>query len=172
MTNWYTSDHHMDHANIIKLGDRPFKTRKEMEEKLIANHNELVSPDDTVYIIGDFSFNDSTKRKLFTKMNGNKILIKGNHDDVKSSNLLGCYVNILEKGIELVHDPLDSSSRITIHGHEHNSGQRIRKQKNGRIFINVNVEHWDYKPVSEKQIIKLLKENGVVFRQPLKRKLQ
>lgn len=171
MSVYFTSDNHYYHNNIIKLANRPFKDLEEMHKTMIDNWNKVVRDIDTVYIVGDFVLGTSKKNKVFSQLKGNKVLIKGNHDSFRSSSLLACFIDILDKGVEVVHDPKDSSSKITIHGHEHNSGKKFKKQKNGRMFINVNVEFWNYTPVSEKQIIELLKENGVRFNDKRKSKI-
>ena len=56
MQNWYTSDTHFNHFNIIQYCDRPFHTLDEMHKVLIGNWNSLVSKEDTVYFLGDFCF--------------------------------------------------------------------------------------------------------------------
>lgn len=40
MTVWFTSDHHFNHANIIKFTDRPYSTVEEMNEAMIAGWND------------------------------------------------------------------------------------------------------------------------------------
>lgn len=77
---WITSDAHFSHKNILIYDNRPFSSVEEMDEKLISNWNERVKPGDTMYYLGDFAFKSKNVYKLFTRLNGNKILIKGNHD--------------------------------------------------------------------------------------------
>ena len=54
-------------------------------ERLLANWNRLVKPDDTVVLPGDFSWAlklEETKAdfEFLNRLNGKKILLKGNHD--------------------------------------------------------------------------------------------
>ena len=54
-------------------------------ERLLANWNRHVKPDDTVVLLGDFSWAlklEETKAdfEFLNKLNGKKILLKGNHD--------------------------------------------------------------------------------------------
>jgi calcineurin-like phosphoesterase family protein len=52
-----------------------------MNEMLIQNWNETVTPEDTVYIVGDLCMGQlDTTLPLVTRLNGNKFLIPGNHD--------------------------------------------------------------------------------------------
>ena len=53
-----TSDCHFNHVNIIKYESETrgmFADPAEMNEKIISNWNSVVSPEDTVYVLGDFA---------------------------------------------------------------------------------------------------------------------
>lgn len=77
---YFTSDQHFYHSNIINYSNRPFSSVEEMNEKLIANYNSLVSPDDVVYHLGDFSLALRPVEIYVARLNGTKHLILGNHD--------------------------------------------------------------------------------------------
>lgn len=52
-----------------------------MNSTLIYNWNKKVSPEDTIIHIGDFAFlSKESAKEIISKLNGHKILIKGNHD--------------------------------------------------------------------------------------------
>jgi calcineurin-like phosphoesterase family protein len=86
MTNFFTSDHHFFHKNIINLCHRPFEDLKEMHEQLIKKWNKVVKKKDVVFYLGDFSFgNQEQTLGIIRKLNGHIFLIKGNHDK-KSNN--------------------------------------------------------------------------------------
>lgn len=52
-----------------------------MNEAMIAEWNEIVQPEDTTYILGDFAFLAPEKAaEIAHRLNGSKILIEGNHD--------------------------------------------------------------------------------------------
>ena len=148
--NYFISDTHFGHERILTLKPRPYTNIIEHDEALIEKWNRRVKQDDTVYILGDFTTKGAGfKNNLFQRLNGNKVLVKGNHDH--SSLLVGGYVEMLGKGWELVHNPDDSSASTVIHGHIHVGAERVRVV-DGRLFVNVNCELWDYTPVSVKQI--------------------
>ena len=83
---YFSSDHHFYHANIIKLCNRPFSSVVEMNETMVRRWNETVSPDDTVYYLGDFSLAFRPVELFTYRLNGNKFLIPGNHDFCHSYN--------------------------------------------------------------------------------------
>ena len=79
--NFYISDLHIGHANVIKFDNRPFKDVDEMFEILVRNWNSVVTKEDTVYILGDFIWRkESEWPSIIDKFCGKKVLIKGNHD--------------------------------------------------------------------------------------------
>lgn len=79
---YFTSDLHLGHKNIIKLIDRPFANVEEMNEVFIHHWNQKIQNNDTVYILGDFTFKMSVleAHNIIKQLHGHKILIKGNHD--------------------------------------------------------------------------------------------
>lgn len=137
--DFYIADLHFGHNNIIRYDNRPFKTVEEMDRMLIANWNKAVSNDDFVYILGDISWHDDNKTaQIFKQLNGTKILIKGNHDNIKrGSELSKCFTSVqdyaelyLDKKNKVImsHYPMpfwNGQFRDTVHlyGHVHNSHQ-------------------------------------------------
>lgn len=75
----FSSDYHLDHANIIKYCNRPFKDKNEMNELIIKNHNSVVKENDYFYFMGDFCFS-SRIAEFISRLNGKKVFIIGNHD--------------------------------------------------------------------------------------------
>lgn len=107
MTTWYTSDTHFSHARIIELCGRPFKDTAHMNEVLINNWNESVMPDDTIYHLGDLALGDKTSWPgIFSRLNGHKILIVGNHDALFTGNkarYIEKYSHLYDKFDEVYH---------------------------------------------------------------------
>lgn len=79
---FYISDLHLGHKNILAFDNRPFFNLKEMTETIISNWNSVVGKNDSVYVLGDMFWNNSEIPKIMPRLNGNKYLIKGNHDRV------------------------------------------------------------------------------------------
>ncbi len=77
---FFTSDHHFDHANIIKYCHRPFDSVEHMNEEMVKRWNERISDEDLVFYLGDFSLSFAAVQKYLPRLKGEKHLISGNHD--------------------------------------------------------------------------------------------
>jgi calcineurin-like phosphoesterase family protein len=169
MKYFFTSDFHLNHANIIKYCQRPFTSLEEMNETIIKNHNERVKPEDIVYFIGDFCFKNSIGGKegeglpikaeeLVKKLNGKFIFIKGNHDRNNSLKTVTEKLVIRYGGqrINLVHNPLfiDYAYPINFvgHVHQHWKFKQYTKGLKKTDVVNVGVDVWGFKPVTYEEI--------------------
>jgi calcineurin-like phosphoesterase family protein len=130
------SDHHLGHTNSwekFKLEDgsplRPFTSNEEMNETMIERHNAKVKEQDTVYFLGDVAINKKYL-ELVKRMNGRKILIRGNHDifkdeeyrEVGFEQLHGVRVFVdkfILSHIPLHPDCVTERFRVNVHGHLH-----------------------------------------------------
>lgn len=141
--NYFTSDTHWGHHNIIKYCNRPYRNVDEMNRDMLERWNARVKPQDTVYHLGDFAFYDLARiAQLRKRLNGKIILIKGNHDRSKPK--------MLECGFDEVHDWLQlegwklqhypAKGAYILCGHIHNRWRRI-----GNV-INVGVDMWNFEP--------------------------
>ena len=107
---WFTSDLHFSHNNILKFQpeSRPFANVDDMNEAIIYNHNNVVDPDDTVYILGDVAFcNASQAIDLVNRMNGNKHLIVGNHDRklIETKEFRQCFITVRDyRVVDVIHE--------------------------------------------------------------------
>lgn len=80
-TTYFTSDLHFGHARIIELCGRPFASADEMDRALIARWNDVVTPDDTVWVLGDYALGNRQRALSYlAELNGRKMLVIGNHD--------------------------------------------------------------------------------------------
>ena len=164
---FFTSDPHFAHANMCKFIDydgnrvRPFDDWQECDELMIQNWNEMIRPEDKVYILGDLCFDRVAGDKIMPRLNGKKCLVKGNHDKFKLSWYAKWFYDI--RGGEhlenffYTHVPIhpDSKARfkMNIHGHLHR-GLVYKHNKDGMItkipdpwYRNVCMDANDYKPV-------------------------
>ena len=79
---FFTSDLHFGHENVLRFDGRPFATVEEMDAELIRRWNAKVGKGDLVYVLGDFIWKTRNEDApgLIKSLNGQIILIKGNHD--------------------------------------------------------------------------------------------
>lgn len=137
MNEYVISDTHLGHGLILTYSNRPFKSTEEMNAALIREWNMRVHKDDLVYHIGDFCFKSNNKSHLSTineesnqgweywksKLNGNIIWIKGNHDPsggVKT-HIESLQITFSGRWINMVHKPEHSKPEMDINlvGHVH-----------------------------------------------------
>jgi len=82
---FFTSDHHFGHFNITKYQNRPFNSSKEMDEFLIEKWNSVVSSEDIVFHLGDFTLRGlKFADMIWRRLNGNiKMVAPPYHHDRK-----------------------------------------------------------------------------------------
>lgn len=133
--NYYISDLHIGHENILRFDNRPFADVNEMNNKLIENWNARVRSDDTVYILGDFIWaKESEWPSIVGLLGGNKVLIRGNHDPKQFSaatkRMFQEITNLKEikdsgKHVVMCHYPIPffrasfASTAFMLYGHVH-----------------------------------------------------
>ena len=133
--NYYISDTHFGHENIIKHdannGCKQFSSIEEHDNLIIENWNRVVTSQDNIYILGDFSwYNGGKNKEIAKKLNGHKHLIRGNHD----GNINGCFetvsryeeLKINDRKVILSHYPMlfyngQYRDAIMLYGHVHNN---------------------------------------------------
>lgn len=174
---WVISDTHFGHRNILNFTDekgelirgKVFKSIEEHDEALVKNWNDLVSPQDHVYHLGDVVL-ARRNMEICRRLNGHKRLVRGNHDifstkeyiDVGFEEIYGVRVwpkhNIIMSHIPLHRDSLTGRSWLNIHGHLHQGVVKMEIEVDTGIgmmtdygpdplYRCVSVEHTDYKPV-------------------------
>jgi calcineurin-like phosphoesterase family protein len=170
--NYFTSDLHFNHDNIIKYCNRPFKNAQEMNEKIIENWNNIVKPEDTVFHLGDFLMCGGDYHEFEKRLNGKIIFIKGNHDKrltkaVESITFKHDKYTIFMKHIlnfhEMMGDSIPKDMDFILVGHVHDIWKSklssIVNIKGHKVFmINVGVDQWDFKPITMDEIINYWKE--------------
>lgn len=165
MKNIYLiSDTHFGQRFAVKFSNRPFKNIIEMHRALITNWNDNVDKDDIVIILGDFFAGSKIfSNFLLRKLNGEKILIKGNHDykfrykKLLETRRIKIYnkmeFSVLGHSFLLTHKPIKNipNETFNIHGHHHRKLLPTKLEQSK--YFNVAVDHIDYKPISIKEII-------------------
>lgn len=187
------SDTHFGHAGVCKFlrNDgtklRPWDDPAEMDEEMVKRWNETVRPKDKVYHLGDVVINRRALKTL-ERLNGEKVLIKGNHDIFKLEDYTPYFKDIrgyhVMNGMILSHIPVneDSLARFgaNIHGHLH-ANRVMKTVRVGQVspydprpftveepvidvrYHCVCVEQTDYTPILFEDVIKrILAEGGSV----------
>lgn len=196
MRRFFTSDLHFYHANVIRYCSRPYSSVEHMNEMMILNWNSVVSPEDIVYCLGDFSLAARPVESFTQRLNGKKILVLGNHDFPHPAHQKGrkerlreewtqkylswgwdslhlevidqigeipirmCHLPYLDSCPEDVHKggktrydnhrPKDDGL-LLLCGHVHEKWKH-RFTKKGTLMVNVGVDVWSMKPVSEEEL--------------------
>lgn len=164
---WFISDTHFGHTNIIKYCNRPYRNTYEMDTDIIIKWNNNIKNNDLVFHLGDFSFRPE---KYIGRLNGNIILIKGNHDKRSRNSLFygvanhlplmigefSCILHhrpITKTGLERKEDELDlevlENYDFCISGHVH------EKYKVNGKNINVGIDVWK-KPIHINELIEFM----------------
>lgn len=94
---YVTSDLHFCHDREFVYRPRGFNSIYEMNEALVWNWNQVVDPEDDVYLLGDIMLNDNdTGLKLLKNLKGNIHIALGNHDtDTRVALYNSCW-NVVE----------------------------------------------------------------------------
>ena len=151
---YFIADTHFNHENIIKYCNRPFKNSKEMNEYIANKWNSVVTKGDIVYHLGDVGFGSTEELKeLVGRLNGTKILIRGNHDYKRGINgwkkvgFSEVYKKKLVLGnLILTHEPIEvEENYINVFGQIHNKLLDERFNKNNHICVSCDVI--DYTPI-------------------------
>ena len=169
---YFTADTHFDHANIIKYCNRPFKDVNEMNIALIKNWNSVIKPEDTVYHLGDFALTARERMAYLGQvLNGHKHLLMGNHDKGKSrlreagfetiTRSKESFMHVGDMKVQISHYPYATNEAwnwspidngfILLCGHIHD------RWKTKNRMINVGVDVWNFTPVSEIQLLEIMK---------------
>lgn len=164
MNTFFISDSHFSHKGIVEFLHngkplRPFKTIEEHDEALVTNWNNRVRNGDTVYHLGDVVINRKAL-PILDRLNGRKVLIKGNHDIfplkdyVKYFADIRAYKVMTEHGIICSHIPIHPESlarwKVNVHGHLH--GNTLPDKR----YFSVCCEQINYTPISLDEILKII----------------
>jgi calcineurin-like phosphoesterase family protein len=166
------SDTHFGHAGVCRFlrNDgtklRPWDNPEEMDEYMVEAWNKKVRPNDKVYHLGDVVINRRAL-KILALLNGDKVLIRGNHDIFRDTEYRHYFREIrayhVMNGMILSHIPIHSDSLgrfgTNIHGHLHSN----RVMKDGIVdtrYHCVCVEQTDFAPILFEDVVKRIEAEG------------
>jgi calcineurin-like phosphoesterase family protein len=134
MTNWFTADTHFGHKLMLQI--RAYPSAEAMDDAIVSAWNRSVKPGDHVYHLGDVTFSGHQRTAyLLSILNGQKHLIRGNHDHL-NANVMRHFVSEHDykevrlpealggQKLILSHFPMRSWNKmhygsIQLHGHSH-----------------------------------------------------
>lgn len=151
MKRWFTSDTHFGHQGILGHCGRPWETVEQMDAALIKRWNEVVAPGDIVYHLGDFSFHRPQETtKVLRKLNGQIILIEGNHDKMKAD------VRNMFHQVTKLHE---IRGAWMLHGHSHGTLRSDCFQCGfdpDKKRLDVGVDVHNYYPISFEEVKQIM----------------
>ena len=124
MSLFFTADQHFGHANILKYeahsrlthDGTTFASVEAMDRALIEHWNSVVSPEDTVYSLGDFSYKKHTMAEVMPRLHGHIILVVGNHDQSFKQCVNGKMEQVRKEAIELGFADMQREIRLEVPG--------------------------------------------------------
>lgn len=137
-----------------------------MNIQMINIWNNIVKINDIVIYLGDFGFGKKENLKeICDKLNGHKILVKGNHDRKQSNGGLkfigfeDIFDSLRLDNILLTHKPVIEVEKgiVNVHGHIHNANTSLIDGYKAKNHLCVSVECTNYMPVSVDYIKKKFK---------------
>ena len=170
MKVFVTSNQQFGRKGAIRAYKRPFIDTGDMDLQLINIWNSVVGIDDIVYVLGNFAWDPETLEVVVKSLNGNIIVISGEHDNAARdiAEMSGIVdIDFLYNAIEehpeanvvmsywpLSEWPRKSKGTYSIIGYpakEHKTNHKTR-------VINCACDLWDFKPIEVSKIIELLDE--------------
>lgn len=204
---FFTSDQHFGHTNILTYEAEKrrnehscqFPSVDKMDDYLVDQWNATVAQNDVVYCLGDFCYDYQQMCDVLPFLNGEKILISGNHDPffkklVEPRSKMDAHELALQAGFSelhlhheivlpeiglvrlshfpyappnqkglpavelryLEHRPSRGKEKLLLHGHVHS--QWLEHVYPGLPpMLNIGVDMWEMRPVSEMEIIEKFK---------------
>jgi calcineurin-like phosphoesterase family protein len=159
---YFSADLHLDHGNIIKYCSRPFDSVAAMDNIILSNF-KVMKPGDTLYLLGDLSFNEKVASKFFDMFSEiNMVFIKGNHDSRKLQKITRERNIPLYALMDIKIDAQSVTLRVwnkshynawQLHGHSHGTLPPQGKQ------YDVGVDANDFAPVSWDKIKEIMKHS-------------
>jgi calcineurin-like phosphoesterase family protein len=170
---YFTSDWHLGHEKVIAFSDRPFRSVSEMDHTIIYNMTSVLKPGEEMFFLGDLAFRKESASHFFNSLPEDVDFhwIVGNHDYNTDAYQQYCKsisplkeIRISKKQyIVMCHYPMIAWNRSHhgswhLYGHFHRKMQRsheLQRRSTGKM-LNVNLEFYNYKPLSEIELERLM----------------
>lgn len=169
--DYFTSDLHIGHDKNFIWKDRGFNSIEEHDIQILKNWNNLITPEDTVYILGDLCMGGDEKEWncIYKNLNGHIKFVCGNHDTLskidryineygmENLGLAAMYRYNKKKVFYLSHYPTlvgnheENRFFYNLSGHTHSAN---KFQYGWGNVYNVAMDAHNCTPVSIEQIIK------------------
>lgn len=154
--DYFISDTHFGHSNILKFERKSFKDIQEHDNFIWNLIFSTVKKDDRLFHLGDFGLTTEENLEKWKSIPAYTILIRGNHDN-SINKLKEVFDEVhnepifYKKRILLSHEPLPvTKGTLNIHGHLHGSKLSLEN------YLNISLHESKYKLLNEKQIEKML----------------
>ena len=169
MQTFFTSDTHFDDEFAIPYFSRPFQSVDEMNAIMVERWNHVVTNNDIVYHLGDFTTKDlSHFTKWATRLNGNIRILPGNMDRPWLQDfVINEKVQVILPLISLAFEELGTVGQPQVivlchysmqvwdrsnHGSWHLFGHTHGKLKGIGMSFDVGVDCTDFVPLSLDQV--------------------
>lgn len=179
---YYTADTHLGDQRVFTKCAKPFDNLQDYEKEIIRRWNAKVTPNDTVYVLGDIADDGYLQAiEVFRILNGKKHLIVGNHDlamlpKIKESGVFETvdFMMLIEdagRKVCLCHYPLMdwmefSRGGYHVYGHIHNKTEQndpaypqIKEYYADKLAYNAGVDVTEYEPATLDEMIALKEKN-------------
>ena len=102
---YFTSDLHIGHNKDFIYKKRGFSSIEEHDKAILINWNNIITPGDEIYILGDLCMGGDEKEwnKIYKNLNGIKYFIHGNHDTIKKIERYTNEYNIKDLGLASIY---------------------------------------------------------------------
>lgn len=154
---FFTADTHFGQQRTLELSKRPFQSVADMDAAMLQNWNTRVSPEDTIYHLGDFG----TRPEVIAQLHGTIYFLPGNYDTPEILVVLAQHCQLIQPNtalhleghfFQLIHEPREaipplSPEHFFLYGHIH------KLQMVKRNGLNVGVDCHLFTPLSLDEVI-------------------
>lgn len=180
---FFTADFHLGSSqllnkSLVKTNFRDFETIDDMNSHLIETCNNIAKPEDIIIHVGDFCSYKQDRGHIgllknpityIKQIDATFVNLQGNHDISNRVKSIGVSMRTSIgrfSDVSISHYPSYERKAIghfipgDIHlcGHVHNSWKYFIDKKNNVLNINVGVDVWNYRIVSEQELIDYIEQ--------------